>query len=168
MRFEAEDLGGVVEGLRKALGAGIRGLVLFGSGARREAREGSDWDLLVVADELPGGLLERNRFLRSLVPPAWRGRVSFIAKTRAEFEGGFPSYYLDIALDGVILLDRDHYIEERLRRVRDMIQEAGLRRRRTAAGFVWEWDRPPAGAWRIDWTGVYGLAEGRPVPAGPR
>jgi hypothetical protein len=36
------------------------------------------------------------------VPPPWRGRASLIAKTRAEFETGFPSYYLDLGLDAIV------------------------------------------------------------------
>ena len=158
----------VREGLRSGLAGRLWGLVLFGSAARGEAREGSDWDLLLVADELPEGFLERHRFLRALLPSACRGRVSFIAKSRAEFEAGFPSYYLDVALDGIVLLDRDRYTEGKLQRILDLMREAGLRRRRVPAGFVWEWERPPAGAWRIDWTGAYGLREGRPVPAETR
>jgi predicted nucleotidyltransferase len=158
----------VRDALRRGLGEGLWGLALFGSAARGEARGEGDWDLLLVAQELPEKFLERHRFLRALLPSARRGKVSFIAKTCAEFEAGFPSYYLDVALDGIILLDRDGYLEGKLQRVRDLIREAGLRRRRVAGGFVWEWDRPPAGPWPLDWTGAYGLREGRPVPADAR
>jgi len=165
---ERRALEEVRDALRAGLGEGLWGLVLFGSAARGEAHEANDWDLLLVAEGLPEGFLERHRFLRALLPSAWRGRVSFIAKSRAEFEAGFPSYYLDVAVDGIVLLDRDRYMGGKLQRIREVMQEAGLRRRRVPPGFVWEWERPPAGAWRIDWTGVYGLREGRPVPAETR
>lgn len=162
------DLRDVVEALRRDLGEALCGLVLFGSAARGEARERSDWDLLLVAEELPARCMERHRFLRSLLPPARRGRASSIAKSPTEFEAGFPSYYLDVALDGVILLDRQGYMAEKLKRIREVIREAGLRRRRVKPGFVWEWEQPPAGAWRIDWTGAHGLGTGRSVPAEAR
>ncbi|MGH7362033.1 MAG: nucleotidyltransferase domain-containing protein [Candidatus Methylomirabilales bacterium] len=165
---ERRALEEVRDALRAGLGEGLWGLVVFGSAARGEDRAGSDGDLLLVAEELPERFLERHRFLRALLPLARRGRVSFIGKARAEFEAGFPSYYLDVALDGIILADRDRYMEGKLQWIRDVIREAGLRRRRAPAGFVWEWDCPPAGPWRIDWTGAYGLREGRPVPAEAR
>lgn len=38
------------EDLRKSLGARVRQILLFGSRARGDAREGSDYDMLVVVD----------------------------------------------------------------------------------------------------------------------
>ena len=90
LKVDDPALGEVREALRGGLGEGLLGLVLFGSAARWEAREGSDWDLLLVAEKLPDRFLKRQRFLRGLLPSARRGSLSFIAKTRAEFEGGSP------------------------------------------------------------------------------
>ena len=101
--------------------------------------------------------MARTHYLRSLLPGELRGAASFIARTRVEFEAGFPSYYLDLALDGVILYDRVDYMQQKLTRIRELIQTAGLKRRRINYGFSWEWQNPPRGHWRIDWSGVYGL-----------
>jgi Polymerase beta, Nucleotidyltransferase len=49
----------IVSGLREGLGDDLLAVVLFGSRARGEAREGSDWDFLVVARDLPKRTLER-------------------------------------------------------------------------------------------------------------
>jgi predicted nucleotidyltransferase len=106
------ELSTLVEGLQHGLSEQLWGLVLFGSVARGEAKEGSDLDLLLVADGLPEKFTARMRHLRCLLPSALRGGVSFIAKTRAEFEAGFPSYYLDLALDGIILCDREDYMQQ--------------------------------------------------------
>lgn len=150
-------LDALVTALAEGLHGALWGLVLFGSAARGEAGEASDLDILIVADALPDKFLARMQLLRSLLPNRIGGKTSLIAKTRAEFEGGFPSYYLDLALDGVILYDREHYMRQKLERVRSLIHAAGLTRRRTGYGFLWLWRKPPTGRWRIDWSGVYGL-----------
>ena len=151
----------VVVALHEHLGASLRGVVLFGSRARGEARPESDWDLLVVADGLPHSVLERSRMLRNALPARWCGRAAIIAKTPSEFETEFPAYYLDVGSDGQILYDHDGYLEVHLTRIRVRMREAGLQRHRLANGFVWTWRTPPRGPWRIDWNGVYGLGVGR-------
>ncbi|MGH7332804.1 MAG: hypothetical protein ACREKS_08685 [Candidatus Rokuibacteriota bacterium] len=98
----------------------------------------------------------RRLFLRSLAPASLRGKLSLIAKTRDEFEAGFPSYYLDLGLDGIVLYDRERYMGGKIARIRGLIELAGLTRRRIDHGVVWRWREPPAGHWRIDWSGVHG------------
>ena len=152
-----KELSPLVEGLQHGLAENLWGLVLFGSVARGEAKESSDLDLLLVADNLPEKFIARTQYLRCVLPGEIRGSASFIAKTRAEFEAGFPSYYLDLALDGIILYDCENYMHQRLARIRELLKTAGLKRQRTDYGFCWEWQKPPRGHWRIDWSGVYGF-----------
>jgi len=151
----------VVSALSTHLGSSLKGIVLFGSRARGDARAESDWDLLVVADTFAVPPRERSRELRNVLPPRWQGAVAIIAKTTEEFEVEFPAYYLDIGLDGLILFDREAYLGDRLRIIRQRIREAGLRRERLGEGFFWTWNTPPRGPWRIDWTGVHGVDAGR-------
>jgi Nucleotidyltransferase domain len=150
------ELHPVVEALINGLPGTLWGVVLFGSAARAEATETSDLDLLVVADDLPEAFGERVRLLRRLAPTPLRGKIALIAKTRNEFEAGFPSYYLDLGLDGIVLYDQEWYMEGKIERIRELIEVAGLTRRRIDHGFVWRWREPPAGHWRIDWSGVHG------------
>jgi predicted nucleotidyltransferase len=150
------DLRPMVEALVRGLPRTLWGVVLFGSAARAEATETSDVDLFVVADDLPEAFSDRLRLLRSLAPGSLRGKIALIAKTRNEFEAGFPSYYLDLGLDGIVLYDRERYMEGKIDRIRDLIDLAGLSRRRMNRGFVWRWREPPTGHWRIDWSGVHG------------
>ena len=152
----AVELGPLVESLANGLSRRLWAVVLFGSAARDEATEASDLDLLIVADGLPEAFTARSRLLRSLVPSPMRGRVSVIAKTRDEFQAGFPSYYLDLGLDGIVLHDREQYMQGKIERIRSLIELAGLTRQRVDDGFVWRWREPPAGHWRLDWSGVHG------------
>ena len=100
----------VVSKLREGLGDDLVAVVLFGSRARGEAREGSDWDVLIIANDLPGRTLERVIRLKRMLPPEYRGEVSLLAKTPEEFMSNLPDLYLDIALDGIILSDTGGYM----------------------------------------------------------
>jgi len=76
----------VVSSLQKALGENLVALVLFGSRARGEADEASDWDLLLSARHLPERAFQRHLYLKRALPDEWGGRVSLLAKTPQEFE----------------------------------------------------------------------------------
>ncbi len=149
-----------VEKLREALGDKLIGVVLYGSYARKEAREESDIDLLVIARELPERRYDRSILLQRIVrgikdaPP-----FSLLGKTPEEFERYFPSLYLDIGLDGVVLFDRDEYTAKKMKRIKEIIKETGLVRERLKNGSMfWNWDREFRGAWEISWEGYRELA----------
>lgn len=152
-----EELAPVVESLQRTLGDRLLALVLFGSQARGDAEADSDWDILLIVEELPERYLQRHFFVKRALQEEWRGRVALLAKTREEFEGGFPSLYLDIGQDGVILYDPQGYATQRLTRIRELTNLAHLRRERRGRGWTWRWEKPPRGDWRIDWEGVSGI-----------
>jgi predicted nucleotidyltransferase len=146
--------------LAAALGENLLGVVLYGSHARGEAREDSDVDLLVIARDLPERRYDRAVFLQRLArgiedaPP-----FSLLGKTPEEFEHYFPSLYLDIGLDGVVLFDREGYTDGKLKRIREIIAEAGLVRERLEGGdMFWNWNRKTARQWEITWEGYRELA----------
>jgi predicted nucleotidyltransferase len=141
----------IVSGLREGLGDELVAAVLFGSRARGEAREGSDWDFLIVARNLPVRTLERAFGLKKMVPPLHRGEASLLAKTPEEFTAGLPDLYLDIALDGVILHDTDGYMTERLEFLRALIRRKGLRRVKEGRDLIWRWEQPPGPDWSLEW-----------------
>ena len=147
----------VLAALKSALGERLMALVLFGSRARGEADESSDWDLLLIARDLPPGTLQRHLALKRTLPPGWRGRVALLAKTPEEFEARLPALYLDIAQDGIILYDPIGYAAGKLARVRQLQREAGLERREWAGELIWDWTRPPDGPWKIEWDGIDGI-----------
>lgn len=141
-----------IEALRQALGDGLISVILFGSRARGDARDGSDWDLLVIADGLPERRFQRHLFLKRILPVSCRGSVSLLAKTPHEFEAHVPALYLDIALDGQILYDPRGYGARRLAELRRLIGRQGLYRERTPAGDVWRWHQAPAQPWTLQWS----------------
>jgi predicted nucleotidyltransferase len=140
----------VTESLRAGLGDDLLAIVLFGSQARRTATSESDWDLLLIARDLPSRPLARHLRLKTLLPDAWRARVSLLAKTPQEFAARIPSLYLDIALDGIVLYDPQHYITPRLAWLRRQIQARGLKRRRIGRDLMWH---PSSPTWTFGWEG---------------
>ncbi|MFQ6014672.1 MAG: nucleotidyltransferase domain-containing protein [Anaerolineae bacterium] len=116
----------VVAVFKEHLGPDLIALVLYGSWARGETRPGSDVDLLLIARHLPSNRFERAAYVHSPVTGQFERRISVLAKEPAEFEGHFPSLYLDIGLDGVILYDSDEYMVSKLARIREIDESSGL------------------------------------------
>ena len=77
----------------------------------------------------------------------------FSPRRRSSLRRGSPIFYLDLALAGVILYDTDRYIEAKLRRIREIIKETGLKRERIPGGFFWDWKKYPGPDWEISWKG---------------
>lgn len=148
-----------VERLHAALGGNLAGVVLYGSHARGEARDDSDLDLLVIARGLPARWYERSAYLNGLLSDIRHASpFSLMGRTPEELERHFPSLYLDIGLDGVVLYDRDGYTARKLHRIREIIHEAGLVREREHGEMKWVWKTPPVRAWEITWDGFRELA----------
>ncbi len=151
-----QQLDPVTQNLKAKLGERLIAIVLFGSRSRGEGGSSSDWDLFLIAEGLPDNRFDRQLALRGLLPAQSAG-VSMVAKTRGEFETTFPALYLDLAVDGIVLYDPEGYMQEKLREIRRIVKEAGLRRTRRGNDVIWSWRQAPQGRWRIDWSGVYGL-----------
>lgn len=140
-----------MQALRAGLGDRLLAVVLFGSRARGDASPDSDWDFLILAEELPESAFQRHLMLKRLLPADCRGEVSLLAKTPAEFEAHLPSLYLDIALDGRVLYDPRGYAEDRLVAIRRIMDRGGLYRVRGPAGDVWRWREQPSRPWVLEW-----------------
>jgi len=84
--------------------------------------------------------------------------VQNLLKTPEEFESYFPSLYLDIGLDGVVLYDRDGYTARKIERVREIIDQTGLFREPDNGNWYWDWKQPPEPRWEITWEGFRELA----------
>ena len=93
----------LVESLRNGLGDNLLALVLFGSRARGDARPDSDWDLLLIAENLPDSPWHRQKQTLALLPQSWRHQVNVLAYTFSEWFARVTPLALDIALDGIVL-----------------------------------------------------------------
>jgi predicted nucleotidyltransferase len=147
----AAALDEAVQAMKQGLGADLVAVVLFGSQAQGEADANSDWDLLLLARRLPEKPWQRHTQLKRLLPEAWRGRVSLLAKTPAEFEAHLPALYLDVALDGVVLYDTGNYMAQRLAYLRELLARRGLRRERAGGEMTWRWQQAPGPDWTLEW-----------------
>lgn len=141
----------VLSALERSLGDSLVAVVLFGSRARGEADETSDWDLLLIARDLPQKPFQRHLYLKQMLPADWRGQVAILAKTPTEFESYLSSLFLDIALDGIILHDPQGYMADRLARLQRLIRNQGLRRTQIEHDMVWRWQRFPGLNWTLEW-----------------
>jgi predicted nucleotidyltransferase len=129
------------------MGNGLVSLVLFGSVARRQARESSDIDLLVVAEGFPRSLRDRRRPLlesweraraaHSLPHATW----NLVTKSPEEARAHTP-LYLDIVEDGILLFDRDRFFEKILSEMKGRMRALGSRRIYLDDG-SWYWDLKP-------------------------
>ncbi|RJR44701.1 MAG: nucleotidyltransferase domain-containing protein [Deltaproteobacteria bacterium] len=148
---QGKILSQIVTSLKEGLGERLVAIVLYGSRARGQARQASDWDLFIIASDLPAQLWERHILLKRFLPAAYRGAVSLLAKTPLEFEEKISSLYLDIAQDGQILFDPHGYARQRLAELQRLITETGLYRKQSPGGEVWRWRQKPPQPWAIEW-----------------
>ena len=111
-------------------------IVLFGSLARGSVHRFSDVDLLVIADGLPKKYGLRVKMLKPILDKLtpyriklWRQHgiypnIDIIILDRAEGTVNHP-FYLDLVTDAVIIYDREGFIENRIRRLREKLLEIG-------------------------------------------
>jgi predicted nucleotidyltransferase len=124
--------------LERSLGDDLSGLLVFGSAARGEYREGrSDVDLAVVLREAPRDKLEA--ISNALTLARYAARIEAIVLTTAEIPRAadvFPLLYDDIRRCNVVLAGKDPFsalvISDRHRRLRieQELREAQIRLRR--------------------------------------
>lgn len=149
-----QALSPVVIALRQGLGDNLVAVALFGSRARGDATEVSDWDLLVIARHLLPSLFQRHVQLKAILPVEWRAKMSLLARTPEEFDARVTSLMLDIALDGIVRYDSEGYATQRLAALKRLIASRGLHREQRGRDFVWKWERFPSFHWSLEWKEV--------------
>ena len=124
---------------------------LFGSVARRTARDDSDLDLLLVVEGLPNGRRARLATFRpvtellhaplgELARAGIETEIMPILRTPAEIRVRTP-LMLDLTEDAVLLVDRGDVIATALSDLRARLEQLGSKRIWDAEG--WYWDLKP-------------------------
>ena len=147
-----ESLDSVIDSLRIALGDRLISIVLFGSRARGDATPDSDWDLFVIARDLPEHYFDRHLFFVHALPVEARSQISVLAKTPQEIDKRISPLQLDIAIDGKILYDPQQYAFEKISFIKNLMKQVGLYREHTEAGDQWHWEKQPTGPWTLEWS----------------
>ena len=152
-RLNSSVLEKIVSCYEEYLGDRLISIILFGSHARGDAKRTSDYDLFIIADGLPLKPFQRKLFIRKPLQGQFEERLCIIAKTREEMLNHFPSLFLDIGLDGIILFDKEEFFKHLQIKIKEIIHQAGLKRKRRNGEFSWEWKNPPQKGWEITWRG---------------
>lgn len=143
----------LIEAYKAHLGANLISIMLFGSRARGDYTESSDYDILIIAKSLPERHLARMGYIRAPLSN-FEEKVSIIAKTPEEFDSCFPPLYLDMAMDGKILIDKERFMEKRLKKIMKIIENSTLNRVKKDDELFWRWKSPKKPGWELDWGGI--------------
>jgi predicted nucleotidyltransferase len=146
---------GLVQTLLKAFGERLLTVVLFGSRARGEANQTSDFDVLLVIENLPTKTLERLKQVRRALMDIPE-RTNAIAKTPEEIDENLTPLLLEVCVDGKCLHGSD-YFEPYRQKALAALQESGLKRKRVGREWYWQFERIPKKNWELTWEGFHEL-----------
>ena len=112
----------------------------------------SDWDLLLIAENLPDSPWHRQQQILALLPQSWRHQVNVLAHTFSEWFARVTPLALDIALDGIVLYDKTQdLLPARLSALRQQLSDSGLERQAIGEHeWVWLWRDKPQRHWRLE------------------
>jgi predicted nucleotidyltransferase len=147
----------LVNTLLEHFGERLKAIVLFGSRSRGEARPDSDHDVLAVIEDLPPDPLVRQRTVMTpLLPELLRlpERLSVIAKTPQENQSDLTPFMIDVCIDGAALYGADYFHRLRTKAIQ-VLESAGLQRRRLAGTWMWMFPSLPRKEWAVTWQGYH-------------
>ncbi len=141
-------LSGLVPACEAVYGPRLVSVALFGSVARGTMRPDSDIDLLIVAEPLPDGRMERaaefeavEARLKPVLEEAWRAGVttclSPVFKTPAELHRG-SLLFLDLTDQARLLYDKDNILRNYLDDLAGRLKAMGARRIYKGGGYYWQ------------------------------
>jgi predicted nucleotidyltransferase len=147
----------LVNTLLEHFGERLKAIILFGSRSRGEARPDSDHDILAVIEDLPPDPLVRQRaVMMPLLPELLRlpERLSVIAKTPQEIQSDLTPLMIDVCVDGAALYGAE-YFHSLKTKVIQVLENAGLQRRRLAGTWMWIFPSLPRKEWSVTWEGYH-------------
>ena len=129
----------IIKDIKTVFGKNLVSIVLFGSCATGKQREGSDIDILVVADHLPLSRKERLSIILSITQKyLLKGKtVSIILRSKDEIKNGFEYYnplLLSISESYKLLYDRETYFLKILKSIKHKIAKKEIQK---VSDFSW-------------------------------
>jgi predicted nucleotidyltransferase len=146
-------LDNIVNCYKNYLGDHLISMVLFGSHARGDSKATSDYDLFIIAEQLPSRPFQRMLFIRKPLTGQFEQKLCIIAKTPEEVLKYFPPLLLDIGEDRIVLFDRNDFFKKLQERIKNIIDQACVQRKEAHKEFYWEWQNPSKKGWEITWSG---------------
>ena len=120
----------LVERAARILGEALVGVVAFGSWVRGEGRTASDFDVLLIAEDIVPITRRLYRRWDREPPLHWRGHEVEPHFVHLPPEGAVPSgTWAEVATDGLVLYERGWAVSERLAGFRRMISAGRISRR---------------------------------------
>ena len=146
----------LIDSLMNALGSRLKTVVLFGSRARKQAKEDRDHDIFLVIKNLSTKILERQKQIRTAI---WDVplRINTIAKTPEELKKNLTPLILEVCVDGICLYG-ESYFEPYRKKALDALKNSGLKRKRTGQEWYWHFEKIPNKEWELTWEGFRELS----------
>jgi HEPN domain-containing protein/predicted nucleotidyltransferase len=122
-------LGRIRDGLKRSRLAQVVGAVVFGSRARGTATSPSDIDLLVVAQELRSKPHRRAEEIAGIKRHLPALALDVLLLTAEEAQSNFRNHnplFLDIAAEGIVLVDDQGWLRGLMEEVREYIKQKGI------------------------------------------
>ena len=153
---EFPELIPAVKALASILGSDLKTVVLFGSRSRGQESRQSDYDLLIVAENLPLEPIARLGRIRTALAEMTLP-INTVAKTPDELDHQLTPLLLDICVDGRCLFGEE-FFEPRRAQALSALKASGLKRKWRGRTSSWSFDRPMNREWELDWEGFHELA----------
>lgn len=119
------------EALRRSRFPEVVGAVIFGSRAKGTARTVSDIDLLVVCNNINNKRHRRGEEIASIKKDLPGLPVDVLLFTPQEVESNFRNHnplFLDIAEEGVVLIDNHGWLQKLIEETREYIKQRGIKK----------------------------------------
>lgn len=124
----------------------ISGIILFGSISRREKRERSDIDLLILWDKLEMNIGEAYIYIYKIIRKYFPANIDLtvLEMNYLKFISmkEITPLILNILWDGIVLYDKHGKLRDFILNIRKKIEKSGLKRKKSGKYYYWILPKP--------------------------